>query len=144
MQTAKEFLQSIARYKRRAAAIKRRIAEARDAAENVTAHFNAGGGASGKGGGKIEGAVLRIVQEEQRLGEVLERMHETRAEAVRLIDKLPNELHKEALELRYLDGKSWTRIAREMHYSKRRVYQLHSAALAELQQVFDSSEQHCT
>ena len=135
--TAKEFLTGIQHDRRRAAAVKERISRLESAAQSVTARYgNGGGGVAHSDGGAIERAVIRIVEERERLGVVLERMHTARAEAVRLIERLPAEQLKDVLERRYLDGKSWARIAREMRYSKRQVYRLHDRALQELEAIF--------
>lgn len=138
--TAKEFLTGIQHDRRRAAAVKERISRLESVAQSVTARYgNGGGGGAHSDGGAIERAVIRIVEERERLGVVLERMHTARAEAVRLIERLPAEQLKDVLERRYLDGKSWARIAREMRYSKQHIYRLHERALKEFAQVFEDA-----
>ena len=46
-----------------------------------------------------------------------------------VIEELENSAHKEVLTRRYLLLQSWTKIAQEMQYTRRRVFQLHEAAL---------------
>ena len=46
-----------------------------------------------------------------------------------VIEALENGAHKEVLTRRYLLLQSWTKISQEMQYTRRRVFQLHEAAL---------------
>ena len=46
----------------------------------------------------------------------------------------------EVLILRYIDGHAWEEIGEMMHYSRRRAFEIHEAALEHLQSVLDGSE----
>lgn len=51
------------------------------------------------------------------------------------IDLIPNFNHRHVLRERYIVGAKWGDIAVNMHYSIRRVYELHEEALVELEKV---------
>lgn len=138
--TAKEYLQSITRLKRRAAEIKRRLREIESAATNTTVRYTGdGGSASPSASSAMERAVISMVELQTQYADALERLHRRQAEAERLIELLPDELLKDVLERRYFDGKSWARIARELHYSKQHIYRLHDRALRLFTPLFEDA-----
>lgn len=61
----------------------------------------------------------------------LNRLLALQADAIALFDFLPP-IEQELMELRYLNGYTWERIAVEMHYSFRQVLRLHGEILLKL------------
>lgn len=55
--------------------------------------------------------------------------------AMGVIMQVGNQTHQAILRLRYVEGKTWTAISDEMHYSESRCYALHMLALIEIERI---------
>ena len=73
--------------------------------------------------------VARIVDLESGLNADTKKLKEMWNEANERIDRMPDATYCTLLRLRYLAGKTFVRIAEEMHYTERQVYRLHEEAL---------------
>ena len=87
---------------------------------------------SGSGDDKLLKGMAKLDDIDKQLGETVDRYIDTCSEILADIDGLEDSTAREVLRLRYVDGLSWGRIARTTHYSKSRLYQIHSQALREL------------
>ena len=56
------------------------------------------------------------------------------------VTELPNAEHRTIMLARYFSGKRWEDIARQMHYSTRRIFGLHAEALQELERLLAKEE----
>lgn len=80
-----------------------------------------------------EDAMLRVVDGEARLAQIIAHVSEALAMRLTLIERLADERHKTLLTLRYLNGRSWEQIGYDMHYERSQVFEIHSQALKEAQ-----------
>lgn len=85
-----------------------------------------------KGGGRQDsmqigvGAVLEL---QESIASDVNTLAEMQAVLSEVIASAKKEEHREVLELRYVDGLAWKRIARKMHYTEDGIYKLHGRAL---------------
>lgn len=86
----------------------------------------------GGGSGKVENAVLRIYDLEQQINSDIVRMTFAVQETYKFINLLDDEVLRLVMQMRYINHKSWERIAAELGYSWRGVHNLHSRALNDI------------
>lgn len=105
-----------------------RLAEKRSIAAKVTPAYSLapGGGSDGKA---MENAIVRIVEQEQKISAVLARLTQQEAEVEALIELLPDSPTKLVMRRRYLNYQKWERIAEAMSYSYQHVHKLHGQGL---------------
>lgn len=84
---------------------------------------------------KIGDLVSRIIDLQIEIKTAARKMIDLKTEAMRIIDRMPTPECKLLLQLRYLNGLTWERIAVDMNYSYRNVHYLHSRALQEFEAV---------
>ena len=56
---------------------------------------------------------------------------------IQTIDRMGSEQHKRVLELRYIDGRSWTAIGERMHVSRTTLHRLHIGALKDFYSCYN-------
>lgn len=80
---------------------------------------------------KIADGVAKIVDLEQ---EILNRMFRLENERLRIEDEIAQlpEQQKRVISARYVEGKSWKKVAKETHYNAKYVFMIHRAALSRL------------
>jgi len=78
---------------------------------------------------QMEAVVIQITEEEARLNELLRQYIRQKREIVQQINSLTDERHVVILYKRYVEFKSFTIIAKEMHYDYNWVCNLHGHAL---------------
>jgi DNA-directed RNA polymerase specialized sigma24 family protein len=71
------------------------------------------------------------------LKEELDEYISLKAEAIRLINSLPDSRHRLVLMHRYINGHTWEQIAVCMHYTYQWVHCLHGKALREFEKVME-------
>lgn len=86
----------------------------------------------GSGDDKLLRAMAKLDEIDRELGETVDRYIDTCGEILTDIEGLGDSTAREVMRLRYVDGLSWGRIARKLHYSKSRLYVIHRRALEEL------------
>ena len=84
---------------------------------------------------KIGDLVSRIIDLQIEIETAARKMIDLKTEAMRIIDIMPTPECRLLLQLRYLNGLTWERIAVDMNYSYRNVHYLHSRALQEFEAV---------
>lgn len=84
------------------------------------------------GGDKIANAVEKLVMLDERLGNDIMSMIETRDRIYDAIDSLEDGRYKAVLFYRYIRRKSWADIECELGYNERYLRKLHNKALEEL------------
>ena len=105
----------------------------REATERTTGRMNAMRLSGTPNHGGNEDAMLRLVDGEARLEQVIAHVNEALVTRLGLIERLKDERHKTLLTLRYINGLSWERIGYEMHYERTQVFEIHGQALQEAQ-----------
>ena len=125
--TAKEFL-------RRVRNIDRRIDEATERAERQLARLEAGRmsrltGMPRGGGEDWTETADRLIELERVVNARVREMCRLKRLAIEAIDRVEEARLREVLELYYIDGYSWTKVAEAMQLDQRWVFRLHGKAL---------------
>lgn len=126
--TAKEYLG-------RARWIDRRIEETRERLQRLRAQLEGRVSCLNgmPGGGRYVDRKDEMVDVELRLERQIRDMCRIKDEVVEAIEGVPDPICREVLELYYLDGLPWSRVAERMHYTVRNVQILHGKALQQVQ-----------
>ena len=82
--------------------------------------------------GKTEGILAKIVDLENEIDADIDRLVAIRDGIKTIIEAVEDDREKLLLQYRYLDGKTFEKIAVEMNYSWRQIHRLHSKALTNL------------
>lgn len=80
-------------------------------------------------GNSVERNLLQAAEYEERINAAVKKLMQKRLEIEKVIDTVPNATFREILKRRYLLYQKWDDVAEKMHYSSRRVRQLHRSAL---------------
>ncbi len=126
--TAKEYLRRCYHLQGLIRAKKEKIAQLRERAVSCNNRLSFEPRAQ-SGGDRMSAAVAKICDLEVRLALDELRLAELEAEIIGRIDALEVLDYRRLLTLRYVNYKKWEEIALEMHYSYRRIHELHSRAL---------------
>lgn len=106
------------------------IAELRSLAETATSRIEATRMGGTPSRSKVENAVIRIIDEEERLDSIIGELIECKKRISKLISRVGEPKLRLLLELRYLEYLRWDEIAERMNYADtRHVYRLHARAL---------------
>ena len=82
--------------------------------------------------GKTEEILAKIVDLENEIDADIDRLVAIRDGIKTIIEAVEDDRERLLLQYRYLDGKTFEKIAVEMHYSWRQIHRLHSRALTNL------------
>lgn len=85
--------------------------------------------------GNGEDAMLRVLDGEARLEEVIGHIGEALSARLALIESLGDERQKTLLTFRYINGLDWETIGYRMHYERSQLFLIHSSALEAAQQA---------
>lgn len=127
--TAKEYLQQAYRIDRKIKLDAEKLAAARSALYGKTVRYDSDGTMPVSCGNVTESAVLRVMELEERLNREIDELTAMRQEIELTVNAVPDEVQREVLTRRYLLYQKWEDIAREMGYTKRRIFQIHGNAL---------------
>lgn len=130
IQASKEYLGQVLRMETRLSSILERRARYRERATQITARYGEQPGRAGSPGSKVERFALKIAALEAEMREIDAEFADTVRAAEEAIDAVPDPRYRDILTYRYLNGWSWSRIARGMSYSRDHVIRLHAGALA--------------
>ena len=87
---------------------------------------------------RVEIAAVNLVELSDEISEQAELLQRRVKGAEWLISKLDKPRYRQVLTLRYLAGKSWADVAREMGYQEtHNAHTIHGWALAEAQKIFE-------
>lgn len=127
--TAKEYLQQAYIIDRKIKLDTEKLEAARSALYGKTVRYDRDGSKPVPHGNGTENAVLRVLELEERIDKEIDRLTEKRQEIEQAVNAVPDEVQREVLTRRYLLYQKWEVIAREMGYTKRRIFQLQGEAL---------------
>ncbi len=82
--------------------------------------------------GHMENTVVRIVDLEKEIKEDVERSIAIKAEIMNTISQVDDPIGQIILEMRYINGKGWDEISRDLKYNDRSVFKIHSRVLKEI------------
>ena len=88
-----------------------------------------------KGGGtdKIQNAVCRIADIEQKITREINRQIDLRERIEAAVCAIPDKKLRDLMQYRYIDGMTWGKIAEEMDFSYQWVCRLHGYALQQIE-----------
>jgi DNA-directed RNA polymerase specialized sigma24 family protein len=98
-------------------------------ATGITARYSGVGGSSGSAGDRIGEAVAKIADIDAQLAERIGMYEEIIREIEAEIDGVEDHRYRQVLRFRYLNGWSFGKIARKMHYDRDYTYKIHYRAL---------------
>ncbi|MDE6747344.1 MAG: hypothetical protein K2J72_12035 [Oscillospiraceae bacterium] len=134
--TAKEYLRQAYIIDRKIKLDTEKLEAARSALYGKTVRYNSDGSKPVPHGNSTENAVLRVLELEECLNAEIDELTEKRQEIERAVNAVPDEIQREVLTRRYLLFQKWEEIAREMGYTKRRIFQIHGNALKNISPNF--------
>ncbi|HCM24092.1 MAG TPA: hypothetical protein DHW78_07205 [Ruminococcaceae bacterium] len=85
-----------------------------------------GGGVAGD---RVQDAVEKIVALEGEINAEIDRLLQVRGEIEKAIEAVPDDTLRTLLELRYIDGLTWEKIAVKLNYSYMHICRLHGKAI---------------
>jgi len=129
--TAKEYLLQINRIETRLKTMAEQLICLKAAAEYIMPSFSDMPKSATRNIHKNENAIIRVVEWKQKMETEYERLADINA----TINAVPDPQLQSLLVKRYVGGASWDTIARELYVGSSRVYQLHKAALAEVEKI---------
>lgn len=133
--TAKEYL---SQYRWLNATINSKIEQAQRMRELATAISPSSGfGSPGDISDKVGKAVAKLVDAEEEINADIDRLVELKNDIEEVISKVNDETCRRLLILRYVDCKTFEKIAVEMHYSYMQVCRIHGKALNSVKNVIE-------
>ena len=135
---AKETLQQVRKAEDQAENLMMQIERMRSRAAGASVCDPVNGLIGGETEYEMEEAVIGVVETEEKLNGVLERLFNLRFEMMEKIRKVPDGFLQMILIHRYLLYRTWDEIAQILEYSTRHVLPKHREALEAFQTVLDS------
>ena len=85
---------------------------------------------------KMSGKIAKIIEMEQKIDSLIDEYIDKKNLIISQIDSMENETYYEILFARYIEKKTFEKIADEMNYSFRNTTRLHGRALREFENKF--------
>ncbi len=82
---------------------------------------------------RIGNAIARLDEMEQQLDEIIDRYVDRKNHIIAQIDAMEDEMHYQVLFARYIEKKTFEKIAMELNYSLRQISRVHESALADFE-----------
>lgn len=131
---AKDYLTEYKRIEARVRVLQTEVEKLRTDAEGMNINLDGMPKASGKPD-KIARLAIQLAAYETDLADELSHLWSKRMEIVGELGKLKEPKHFTILHSRYIEGKTWERIAVDMDITWRYCYMLHGRALTEFEKV---------
>ena len=132
----KQYLQQISRLDRMIQNKLSEISQLRELAMSVSAVKNEERVQTTPNFDKIGTAYCKIEEMEEKLDKLIDEFVDKKNLIISQIDKIENETYYEILFARYIEKKTFEKIADEMNYSFRNTTRLHGRALREFEMKF--------
>lgn len=132
---AKEYLMQLHNIDKNIKALENEILELNTLAEGGAITYEERVQTSGRG--STEFIVCKIADKKSEIYDILNKKVELIGEISTKISLLNDNSMEALLRKRYIESRSWERIAVDMNYSIRRVYQLHGNALVEFDKILN-------
>ena len=137
--TTKEYLCQISRLDRMINNKLSEISQLRELAMSVSAITNEERVQNTPNFDKIGTAYCKIEEMEEKLDKLIDEFVDKKNLIISQIDKIENETYYEILFARYIEKKTFEKIADEMTYSWRQVIRLHGRALQEFEKKYGNT-----
>lgn len=137
--TTKEYLCQISRLDRMINNKLSEISQLRELAMSVSAVKNEERVQTTPNFDKIGTAYCKIEEMEEKLDKLIDEFVDKKNLIISQIDKIENETYYEILFARYIEKKTFEKIADEMTYSWRQVIRLHGRALQEFEKKYGNT-----
>ena len=85
---------------------------------------------------KMTGKIAKILEMEEKIDSLIDEYVDKKNLIISQIDSIENEVYYEVLFARYIEKKTFERIADEMSYSWRQIIRLHGSALREFEKMY--------
>ena len=85
-----------------------------------------------------ENAVIRLMEAEQEYAEAEREYGDLRSQVCSLLQRIDDPMNADILNLRYVEHKRMSAIAKELHLSRSSIYSRHEIALSELQDILQT------
>ena len=85
---------------------------------------------------KMTGKVAKVLKIESKIDELIDEYVDKKNLIISQIDSIENETYYEILFARYIEKKTFEKIADEMMYSWRQIIRLHGKALQEFEKIY--------
>ena len=135
----KQYLQQISRLDRMINNKLSEISQLRELAMSVSAVKNEERVQTTPNFDKIGTAYCKIEEMEEKLDKLIDEFVDKKNLIISQIDKIENETYYEILFARYIEKKTFEKIADEMTYSWRQVIRLHGRALQEFEKKYGNT-----
>ena len=135
----KQYLQQISRLDRIINNKLAEISQLRELAMSVSAVKNEERVQTTPNFDKIGNAYCKIEEMEEKLDKLIDEFVDKKNLIISQIDKIENETYYEILFARYIEKKTFEKIADEMTYSWRQVIRLHGRALQEFEKKYGNT-----
>ena len=127
--TAKEYLSQARKIDSEINDMLEQSTKLRSMATKTTAVLSDMPGSATRNTSKLSDAVIKLMEQEERINSEIDRLVNLRAEIYGVIQEIRDREVRMVLELRYMDYCTWTDIARKLDMSERKVYRLHRRGL---------------
>ena len=129
--TAKQFLSRGRWIEREITSLIRTRDETRDRLTHITQSYDGDGAQTTKDPHKFDS----LVELEDKIDELIDRLYATKTEILGVIDRLEDRREFLALKVYYIDMKTWEEVAVEMNYTWRQTMRIRKAALLHVEEI---------
>lgn len=126
---AKQFLSRGRWIEREITSLIRTRDETRDRLTHITQNYDSDGAQSTKDPHKFDS----LVELEDKIDELIDRLYATKTEILGVIDKLEDRREFLALKVYYIDMKTWEEVCVEMNYSWKQIMRIRKRAIANVE-----------
>ena len=127
--TAKQFLSRGRWIEREITSLIKTRDETRDRLTHITQNYDGDGAQTSKDPHKFDS----LVELEDKIDELIDRLYATKTEILGVIDKLEDRREFLALKVYYIDMKTWEEVCVEMNYSWKQVMRIRKRAIANVE-----------
>ena len=133
--TAKQFLSRGRWIEREITSLIRTRDETRDRLTHITQNYDGDGAQTTKDPHKFDS----LVELEDKIDELIDRLYATKTEILGVIDRLEDRREFLALKVYYIDMKTWEEVAVELHYTWRQTMRIRKAAIANTEVIINGT-----
>lgn len=129
--TAKQFLSRGRWIEREITSLIRTRDETRDRLTHITQNYDSDGAQATKDPHKFDS----LVELEDKIDELIDRLYATKTEILGVIDRLEDRREFLALKVYYIDMKTWEEVCVELHYSWRQTMYIRKQAIRHVDEI---------